>query len=179
LNTNLVMEMGPASSESLKRYWGRMLEGAVEYNAEWMADHGSEIRLPTYEEPRSGGKTAAQRIGTAPVIISRGKATCAEWAAVAAAQLRLAGDANAKCVLIDVFDPRYGTTVDYDYHVIVRRGDGTEFDPTQDLPGYRGTGDWVKDNGHCCRECALKVNGHKTPCTSCRLEKASGGCSHR
>jgi len=175
---DLVMEMGPASSEDLKRYWSRMLEGVVEYNAEWMADHGSDVPIPQYENPRQAGQIAAQRIAAVPRILQRGKATCAEWAAVAAAQLRLAGDHEAHCVLIDVFNPHYGVPSDYEYHVIVRRGDGTEFDPTQDLPGYRGTGDWVKDNGHCCRDCALKINGKQTPCTSCRLEGANK-CNHR
>ena len=176
---NLIIECAPASSEDLRRQWERVVEGIVEYNAEWFADHLDEVDgpLPRYEEPREAGKLADQRVGTAPVVHARGKATCVEWCAYVAGLLRCRdGEIGCSVVLVPVFSPKYNKEVPYTYHAVVERADGTIEDVTADLPGYSGAmgshphdAPWYKKLGHCCSDCALGVDGAQSTCEPCAI----------
>ncbi len=40
---NLIIECAPASSEDLRRQWEAVVEGVVEYNAEWFSDNMDKV----------------------------------------------------------------------------------------------------------------------------------------
>lgn len=192
IQSKILIEFGPATSAELMYQWGIAIEGLVEYNAHWFADNQSKIEgpLPRYENPRDlsvvepDGRTkvlADQVLGSAPVIIARGRATCFDWAAFVAGLLRFRaqqgyanGDAGAEVRLIPVIG-EYGDEIPFRYHAVVLRSDGTAEDVTRDLPGYQAMAEnWWEDHGHCCLDCALGVHAEEQPCEECEVAQAAG-----
>lgn len=181
---NLVIECGPASSDELRRQWQWIANGVADFNAEWFHDHPGEVEmpLPVYETPRKAGGVADQRVACAPVVRTRGKATCVEWAAYCCGAMRLAGE-DCSVVLVEARSPKYDKPVPYSYHALVEvqprdaqgrpAGEPVVHDVTAELPGYydatMGHSDvpWWERLGHCCSDCALGRHGKSTPCTGC------------
>lgn len=180
---NLLIELGPASSEELRVYWEGACEGLCEANAHWFADHPQEIDgpMPRYEDPRgkvcNGARVADQALGSAPVIHKRLKATCFDWCAYVAGLRRAQGDKDARVILIPVVG-EYGRAIPFRYHALVETGDGEIIDATQDLPGYQGSDEWWADHGHCCKDCALGSHEPEDqPCEECDQAAEAAGCS--
>ena len=174
---NLIIECAPASSEDLRRQWEAVVEGVVEYNAEWFSDNMDKVDgpLPKYEEPRTAGSLADQRVATAPVIHARNKATCVEWCAYVAGLIRCKdGEKDCQVLLVPVFSPKYDKEIPYTYHAVIQRADGSIEDVTTDLPGYMGmyeaqsdSQEWWANIGHCCEDCALGIDGAASTCEPC------------
>lgn len=183
---NLLIECGPMSSDELRQVWSECVESIVQANAHRLSDHPSWMvellrHLPRYELPRRA-RNADQAVATVDIVRRRGKATCVEWAAICAADARVAGDLAARAVLVDQVD-EYDQPIPGAYHVIVVYGDGRDVDVTQMLPGYDAVGDeWWLAHGHCCRDCALGIDGARTTCQPCAAAQAQqaaemAGCS--
>jgi len=178
---NLIIECAPASSEELRKQWEAVVEGVVEYNAEWFSNHMETVDgpLPKYEEPRNAGALADQRVATAPVIHQRNKATCVEWCAYVAGLIRSRdGEAGCEVLLVPVFSPKYDKEIPYTYHAVVRRADNSIEDVTADLPGYMGkyqsqsdSTEWWANVGHCCEDCALGIDGAASTCEPCAVSQ--------
>lgn len=168
---NLIIECAPMTSEELMSFWEGLIEGVCESNCEYFLANPDSILsqndLPAYELPRPAGNTADQRVATAPVINARKRATCVEWCAYIVGVLRAKGENDAIVKLIPIFSKRYSRPVDYSYHAVVQRQNGEIYDYTLDLPGYNGTGEWWRDAGHCCPDCALGIGGAQTVCLPC------------
>ena len=173
---NLIIECAPASSEELRRQWEAVVEGVVEYNAEWFGYNLDKVDgpLPKYEEPRSAGSLADQRVATAPVIHTRDRATCVEWCAYVAGLIRCRdGEMGCQVILVPVFSPKYDKEIPYTYHAVVQRANGSIEDVTADLPGYMGhssqsdSQEWWAHIGHCCQDCALGIDGASSTCQPC------------
>lgn len=184
---NLLIECGHSTSEELMLQWAAVCEGLVEYNAHYFADNprDMDMPIPRYEMPREvreGAKLFAdQALGSAPVIKSRGRATCFDWCCCVAGLMRAKGQ-EANCILIPVIG-EYGEELSYRYHALVElvsrdaNGNVTDkeyIDATQDLPGYQGTEKWWEDHGHCCMDCALGVHATEQPCMECEQAQAAG-----
>jgi len=169
---DLHIEVKAPSSVSLRDQWTAVSEGLTACNVTAiLQDPGLSYRLannlPKYEPPRRAGR-ADQAVGTLPVVLERGKATCIEIAAVDAAMRRVGGDRAARVALIDVYNRRIGAAQPYAYHAVVVCGDGTISDPTRALPGAADEEYWAAA-GHCCEDCALETPGHKTVCEPCAV----------
>lgn len=173
---NLIIECGPATSEQLKEQWEELANGVARCNAAWFdANPGQvDMPLPQYEDPRSAGGVADQRVGIAPVVRKRRKATCVEWAAYICGAMMHSGQ-PAFVKLIEARSIKYEKPVPFSYHAVVRDSTGQVFDVTADLPGYQeatmGAADqpWWERLGHCCADCALEEHGKKTPCHECAV----------
>lgn len=140
-----------------------MCEGIVRMNEVFKTEH------PTAPEPSSGAiryenprmHKIGQMIGTTPIILERGKATCIEMACDAAARERIENDRPANVAIIDVMDPNNpGEPLLGEYHAVVYFMDSGEvWDPTVEMSGYPGQSKvgspWYKAHGHCCQDCAL------------------------
>lgn len=175
MSHDLLIECGAMSSDELRQTWEGMVDGITEANAHRIAEHPEWIVAllaspPTYELPRRRANVD-QVCGTIDIVLKRRKATCVEWAAICAAHARVTGDLNARAVLVDQVDEN-DDPIPGAFHVIVIYGDGTDADVTQMLPGYHGREAWWLDHGHCCRDCALGINGARTTCTPCAAADA-------
>lgn len=62
-------------------------------------------------------------------VIRRGGGDCEDLAAYRAAELRVSGDQNARCMFIERARPDGGRL----FHIVVMRGDGTLEDPSRAL----------------------------------------------
>ena len=167
---DLHVEVAAPSSLSLRDQWTAIAEGLTACNVTAIRQAPELVerlsgKLPRYEPPRKAGK-ADQAVGTLPVVLTRGRATCIEIASIDAAIRRLDGDPGARVALIDVYNDRIGAAMPYAYHAIVVCGDGSISDPTRALPGAANV-EWYAAAGHCCSSCALEEPGHQTVCTSC------------
>ncbi len=172
---DLHVEVAAPSSLSLRDQWTAVAEGLTACNVTAIRQDPRlierlAVQLPRYEPPRKAGK-ADQAVGTLPVVLTRGRATCIEIASIDAAIRRLDGDHAARVALIDVYSERIGAPMPYAYHAIVVCGDGSVSDPTRALPGAADV-EWFAAAGHCCSGCALEEPGHKTVCTSCSTKGA-------
>jgi len=175
MNHNLIIECGEATSDELLEQWEMLANGVADYNAAWFRAHPDEVDMPMprYESPRAAGGVAAQRVGCAPVVRRRGKATCVEWAAYCCGAMRHAG-VPCEVLLVNARSPKHGQDIPYEYHAVVRDENGVIHDVTADLPGYLNApsmghpdAPWWERLGHCCEKCALEEDGHKTPCAGC------------
>jgi hypothetical protein len=137
-----------------------MAEGAVLVNLSEIGEGANVdfVEKLKYEKPRMGRN---QRIGSLREVSRRGRATCLEIAAIVAAAERVAG----RNAYVHVISTKYKKkTVPYQYHAVVRYPDGSVFDASELLDGYRADGEWWQRVGHCCASCALD-------------EKCEGNCS--
>lgn len=177
MSHNLLIECGAMGSDELRQIWEEMVEGMVQANAHRIEDHPEWIDAllqapPEYETPRRRAGVD-QVCATIDIVLRRRKATCVEWAAICAAHARVLGDFNARAVLVEQVDEN-DDPIPGAFHVIVVYGDGHEKDVTQMLPGYVGHPDaWWIDHGHCCRDCALGIDGAQTTCTPCAAAEAA------
>lgn len=177
----LTIECGDMTSAELQQLWGETVDAMVDMNAHLITDHPGWMdellaRPPTYEKPRRA-RNVDQVVATIDIVRKRGRATCVEWAAICAGDARAAGDLAAHARLVDQVD-EHDKPIPGAYHVIVVYGNGQERDVTQMLPGYNGNPDaWWLDHGHCCRDCALGIDGAKTTCAPCAAAEAERAAS--